>query len=76
MRIAGIDEPEACVFLDDSVKNIEAARRFGWRSVLVGRIGRDCGTQISSEHSEHEIDRIHEFPTVFPVFRVGARSHA
>ena len=66
MRIAGVDDPETCVFLDDSVKNIEAARRIGWRSILVGRVGRDCGTRISSEHSEHEIDRIHDFRKVYP----------
>jgi len=76
MRIAGVDEPEACIFLDDSVKNIEAARRIGWRSILVGRIGRDCGTRISSEHSEHEIDRIHEFRNIYPeLFEKESRMH-
>ena len=66
MEKAGIDESEACVFLDDSVKNIEAARSVGWRSVLVGRVGRDCGKTVTSEHAEHEIDRIHQLPEVFP----------
>jgi len=33
---------------------------------LVGRVGRDCGTTISSEHAELEIDRIHDFPNVLP----------
>jgi putative hydrolase of the HAD superfamily/pyrimidine and pyridine-specific 5'-nucleotidase len=66
MKIANVDDPESCVFLDDSIKNIQAARDVGWRSILVGRVGRDCGTPISSDDAEHEIDRIHELPTIFP----------
>lgn len=66
MAKAGIKDPEGCVFLDDSLKNIETARSIGWRSVLVGRTGRDCGKEISSEHAEVEIDRIHQLPEVFP----------
>ena len=58
--------PEECVFLDDSIKNIHAARQIGWRSVLVGRVGRDCGKPVSSDHAELEIDRIHEIETVLP----------
>ncbi|CAB9515224.1 Nudix hydrolase YfcD [Seminavis robusta] len=66
MAIAGVQEPEACLFVDDSLKNIHTAREMKWRSVLVGKVGRDCGTTITSEHAEQEIDRIHEFPTVWP----------
>ncbi|KAL7530214.1 hypothetical protein ACHAXR_006162 [Thalassiosira sp. AJA248-18] len=66
MEKAGVDNPEACIFLDDSVKNIEAARTVGWRSVLVGKTGRDCGKLVTSEHAEHEVDRIHQLPEVFP----------
>lgn len=66
MRIAGVTNPESCLFLDDSTKNIEAARAVGWRAFLVGRIGRDCGKPITSEHAEHEIDRIHDLPFILP----------
>ena len=66
MRIAGVDDPEACVFLDDSVKNICAARQVGWRSILVGRVGRDCGQPITADDAEAEIDVIHDFPKVLP----------
>jgi pyrimidine 5'-nucleotidase len=68
MQIAGIDvqDGESCLFVDDSLKNIDTARQMKWRSVLVGKVGRDCGTVISSEHAEQEIDRIHDFPTVWP----------
>jgi pyrimidine 5'-nucleotidase len=61
MRIAGVEDPESCLFLDDSLTNICAARSVGWRSVLVGLIGRDHGKPVESEHAEIEIDRIHEF---------------
>ncbi|KAL9191127.1 hypothetical protein ACHAXT_000833 [Thalassiosira profunda] len=66
MKKADVHDPESCVFLDDSLKNIEAARKVGWRSVLVGRIGRDCGGPVTSEHAEHEVDRIHELPLILP----------
>ena len=66
LKIAGVKNPETCLFLDDSTKNIKVARSMGIRSFLVGRVGRDCGTTITSEHAEHEIDRIHDFPLVVP----------
>jgi len=66
MKIVGVQNPESCLFLDDSTKNIEAAREVGWRAFLVGRVGRDCGKPISSEHAEHEIDKIHDLPSVLP----------
>jgi len=65
-RIAGATNPEECLFFDDSVRNIQVGREFGWRSVLVGRMGRDCGTQITTETAEHEIDSIHSIPTIYP----------
>jgi len=66
MAHVAVDEPECCLFLDDSKKNISAARSVGWRSILVGKIGRDCGKPISSDDAEHEIDRIHDMPKVLP----------
>lgn len=66
MKIANVRDPETCLFLDDSLKNLHTARMVGWRGVLVGRIGRDCGSVLSSEHAEHEIDKIHDFPAVLP----------
>ena len=64
--MAGVKLPEACLFFDDNVTNIKAARGIGWRSVLVGRVGRDCGRPVSSEHAELEVDRIHDLPAVLP----------
>jgi putative hydrolase of the HAD superfamily/pyrimidine and pyridine-specific 5'-nucleotidase len=66
MRVAGIEIPESVIFFDDNVSNIAAARRIGWRSVLVGRVGRDCGQPITTEHAELEVDRIHDLPSVLP----------
>lgn len=74
MRIADVEHPETCIFLDDSVKNIRAARDVGWRCVLVGLVGRDCGSAISTDHAEHEIARIHEFPHVYPELFVNSSS--
>lgn len=66
MKIAGVRDPATCLFFDDSVRNIRTARDIGWRAVLVGRVGRDNGQPISSEHAELELDRIHDLPKVFP----------
>ena len=66
MKIAGVNNPEECLFLDDSIKNIHAARSIGWRSILVGLRGRDDGLPLSSEHAELEIERIHDIERVLP----------
>mmetsp|Transcript_13813 Transcript_13813/g.18027 ORF Transcript_13813/g.18027 Transcript_13813/m.18027 type:complete len:477 (+) Transcript_13813:121-1551(+) len=70
MKIAGVKNPEQCLFLDDSIKNIQAARSAGWRSILVGLQGRDDGKPVSSEHAELEIKRIHDIETVLPELMV------
>ena len=67
MRIAGVSNPSSCLFFDDSTKNIAMGARMGWRCVLVGRVGRDCGSTIHSNGAaEHEVDRIHELPNIMP----------
>ena len=57
---------QACLLLDDSVTNIEAARQFGWRACLVGKVGRDCGQRITSDDAELELDTIHDMEALFP----------
>lgn len=66
MDIADVQDPETVLFLDDSVKNIAVGRSLGMRSILVGRVGRDDGRPVSSEHAEQEIDRIHDLSKVVP----------
>jgi pyrimidine 5'-nucleotidase len=75
MRVAGVDEPERCIFLDDNLKNIEAARQMGWRSILVGKVGRDCGMPVSSDDAENEIERIHFVPHVLPELFDSSTDH-
>ena len=62
MRIADASDPSQCLFFDDSVKNIKAARAFGWRTVLVGMIDRDTGDEIICEEAEVHIASLHELP--------------
>jgi putative hydrolase of the HAD superfamily len=66
MEIAGVTDPQACLFLDDSLTNIQAARHVGWRSILVGKVARDTGSAISSVHAEMEIATIHEIEKLLP----------
>jgi pyrimidine 5'-nucleotidase len=66
MRSAGVTDPAACVFCDDSVKNINAAAAVGWRTVLVGKIDRDSGGEVKCEAADFHIASIHELPTVLP----------
>jgi len=67
LRIAKVTDPETCLFLDDSVSNIQTAQSMGIRSILVGLVQRDGGSQKTSpEHAEHEIERIHDIPNVLP----------
>jgi len=58
--------PQSCLFFDDSITNIQAARQVGWRACLVGKVGRDCRTTISSDDAELELDSIHDMEKVFP----------
>lgn len=66
MQKADVVNVEECIFLDDSLTNILAASQVGWRSVLVGTTGRDCGSKITSEHAEVEIERIHDIEKILP----------
>uniref|UniRef100_A0A7S3SAP1 Pyrimidine 5-nucleotidase n=1 Tax=Emiliania huxleyi TaxID=2903 RepID=A0A7S3SAP1_EMIHU len=59
MRIAGATDPAACLFCDDSVKNIQAASAFGWRTVLVGRTDRDTGAEVRCAEAEAHLASIH-----------------
>jgi putative hydrolase of the HAD superfamily/pyrimidine and pyridine-specific 5'-nucleotidase len=70
MRFAGVADPAGCLLLDDSVKNLRCAGEMGWRSVLVGLVGRDDGRPVVCDDCEAGIDRIEELPGVLPeIFR-------
>ena len=62
----------ACLFLDDSVSNMKAARAMGWTNVLVGTHARDGGELIVCEHADHIIRTVHDFEALMPEhFRDG-----
>lgn len=67
MTIAGVtQEPGRCLFLDDSTSNMRAAKTVGWRTVLVGRHARDCGSLIECTDADHAVDTIHELERIMP----------
>lgn len=57
-EFAGVPDPGGCVFFDDSVKNLRAAKEQGWRGFLVGRVGRDDGKPVKCDEAEAMIDDI------------------
>ena len=66
MRIAGVSDPAACVFFDDSVKNIVAAKEVGWRTVLVGKKDRDSGKPIVCAAADVHVASLHELKGAMP----------
>ena len=66
MRLAGVLDPKACVFCDDSVKNIIAAKAIGWRTVLVGLNDRDTGAKIVCHAADAHIGSLHQLRSVMP----------
>ena len=66
MKIAGVTEPSSCVFCDDSVKNIRAAKAVGWRTVLVGLYDRDSGRAIVCPEADVHIAALRDLRSALP----------
>jgi len=66
MRLAGVSDPSACVFCDDSVKNIMAAKQVGWRTVLVGKKDRDTGMPVVCEAADVHLGSLRELREAMP----------
>lgn len=66
MKIAGVSEPSECIFCDDSVKNIRAAKEVGWRTVLVGKVDRDTGQPVVCDAADWHIASLHELRVAVP----------
>ena len=66
MAAAGATDPTACLLLDDSVKNIEAAKRHGWRTVLVGKSNRDTGAPVVCAAADVHVESLHELRVACP----------
>jgi len=67
MAFAGTGKAASCVLIDDSIKNIQAAKRQGWQTVLVGMTSRDTGKPVSCPEADYHIPYVHDLPKVMPV---------
>eukprot|EP00746_Dinoflagellata_sp_MGD_P003373 gnl/MRDRNA2_/MRDRNA2_106564_c0_seq1.p1 gnl/MRDRNA2_/MRDRNA2_106564_c0~~gnl/MRDRNA2_/MRDRNA2_106564_c0_seq1.p1 ORF type:complete len:333 (+),score=72.91 gnl/MRDRNA2_/MRDRNA2_106564_c0_seq1:86-1084(+) len=65
MDIVGVTDPEACIFMDDSVRNIQTAKKLGWHSVLVGKIGRN-GENLDCAEADATIAKITDLLDAVP----------
>merc|ERR1712182_188191 len=65
MDVAGVVDPKACIFMDDSVRNIKTANKVGWHGVLVGLTGRD-GENIDCPEADASIAKITDLLEVVP----------
>ncbi|KAF4695771.1 hypothetical protein FOZ60_003367 [Perkinsus olseni] len=63
MNIAGVSDPSACILVDDSPANLEAAKQVGWRTVLVNP---DGALQGPFPGVDYVIDNVTLLPTVLP----------
>lgn len=66
MVAAGVSDPAGCVLCDDSVKNIQAAKKMGWTTVLVGKVDRDTGAPVQCAAADAHIETLHSLPDVLP----------
>jgi putative hydrolase of the HAD superfamily/pyrimidine and pyridine-specific 5'-nucleotidase len=66
MKLAGVTDPSACVFCDDSTRNVIAAKELGWRTVLVGLKDRDTGVPVTCDAADVAIDSLHHLATAMP----------
>ncbi|KAF4657310.1 hypothetical protein FOL47_008492, partial [Perkinsus chesapeaki] len=63
MEIAGVEDPSACILVDDSPANLEAAKQVGWRTVLVNP---DSKLQGPFPGVDYVVDNVTLLPTVVP----------
>lgn len=61
-RLAGVNNPAQCIFMDDSPRNLAAANQLGAFTVLVGQ--PKPGSQHLAAGASVQIDRIVDLPTI------------
>jgi putative hydrolase of the HAD superfamily/pyrimidine and pyridine-specific 5'-nucleotidase len=77
MDIAGVADPKACIFMDDSVRNIKTAKKLGWHAILVGCTGRN-GENLECAEADAIIEKITDVLESVPELQseVGPDVHA
>lgn len=65
MQEAQVTDPSRCVFVDDSINNIRAAKQFGWNTVFVNEDGIEVSTEMTV-FIDHQIERIHQLEDILP----------
>ena len=68
MKIARVTDPSKCIFTDDSSSNITAAKKVGWRTVVVGPLRDGCVPGVKRHHPDADftVDTLLELPDVLP----------
>ena len=64
MQIANVKLPENCMIIDDSVRNIQAARQAGWNTVLCGQF--NSSNQAKELVGEYFVESIMELSEKCP----------
>ncbi len=59
LKLAGIDNPEECLYLDDSTRNLSTARKMGFITILVGD-----GKENPAAH--YTITNVKDLPRILP----------
>jgi pyrimidine 5'-nucleotidase len=75
MEIAGVTDPEKCIFADDSSSNIGAAKKVGWKTIVVGplRDGYVEGQKRECAGADLQLDSIHGLKSIMPeLFEVSS----
>eukprot|EP01062_Namystynia_karyoxenos_P074109 TRINITY_DN70956_c0_g1_i1.p1 TRINITY_DN70956_c0_g1~~TRINITY_DN70956_c0_g1_i1.p1 ORF type:complete len:263 (+),score=86.08 TRINITY_DN70956_c0_g1_i1:91-879(+) len=73
MKKAGVTDPGRCVLLDDSAKNLVAAKEAGWQTVLVGP--PRFADELRSGVADAVIKSVHHLPEALPqLFREEHRT--
>jgi putative hydrolase of the HAD superfamily len=64
LDLCGSPPPDECVFIDDSPRNLAAARAMGFFTIQVGPAGPDAKNNVVSSHVQ--ISRFTDLPSVLP----------
>ena len=65
MKDAGVELVEECLFVDDSLMNIRAAKELGWATVYVNE-GKKESPEDMVQFIDHEIENIFQLESILP----------